>query len=156
MRKILIVVAAVLMGLVATPVMAEDNNSNNNGIDEGIFNPICDKLDKGSNEYIEAGCDRVGKGTENTERVINIINVAIGLTGLVAVVVVVFGGQRYLTSAGDAGRVKQAKDMIMYGLIGVVVAALAWAIINFLIGTGIFDTPKQSGFVEWRIAGWVK
>lgn len=62
-----------------------------------------------------------------------IINVIIGVVGFVAVVVVILGGVQYTTSAGDAGKVKKAKDTIMYGVIGLVVAILAFAIVNFVL-----------------------
>lgn len=124
MKKFLIILAIVLTGVVGAPAtMAVD------------FNPICSEGGLTENQRIEAGCTEAGEA-KPMERVTNLINVAIGLTGVIAVVVVVFGGQRYLTSAGDPSRAKQAKDMIMYGVIGIVVAVLAWAIINFVI-TGV-------------------
>jgi hypothetical protein len=61
-----------------------------------------------------------------------ISNILIYLTGAIAVIVLVFGGLRYVTSTGDAARVKSAKDTIMYGVIGVVVAIMAYAIVNFV------------------------
>lgn len=120
MKKIAVLMM-VLMGIIYSPVVMADN----------VFNPICEDGSLTENQRIEAGCD--AKSQEGVGRIMNIINVAIGLAGLVAVVVVVFGGQRYLTSAGDPGRVKQAKDMVMYGVIGLVVAVLAWAIVNFVL-----------------------
>lgn len=68
-----------------------------------------------------------------------IINVAIGLIGFVAVVIIIYGGFQYTTSAGDAGKVKKAKDTIMYGVIGLVIALLAFAIVNFVLA-GIFGS----------------
>ncbi len=62
-----------------------------------------------------------------------IANVLIFLTGALSVIAIIFGGFRYVTSTGDAGRVKQAKDTILYGVIGLVVALLAYAIVNFVL-----------------------
>lgn len=73
-----------------------------------------------------------------TSTVIAVINGVIGVLGLVAVVVVIIGGVNYMTSAGDAGKVKKAKDTILYGLIGLVVCILAFAIVNFVI-TNMFS-----------------
>ncbi len=64
----------------------------------------------------------------------NIINIIIGIVGFIAVVMIIIGGISYSTSAGDAGKVKKAKDTIMYGIIGLVVAILAFAIVNFVLG----------------------
>lgn len=63
----------------------------------------------------------------------SIINAVIGVLGIVAVVVIIMGGVTYMTSSGDAGKVKKAKDTILYGVIGLVVVALAFAIVNFVI-----------------------
>ena len=65
--------------------------------------------------------------------IINIINGVIGVLGLVCVIVVIIGGVNYMTSSGDAGKVKKAKDTILYGLIGLAVCILAFAIVNFVI-----------------------
>lgn len=70
-------------------------------------------------------------GLETT--VINIINVIIGVLGLVAVIVIIIGGINYMTSSGEAAKVKKAKDTILYGVIGLVICVLAFAIVNFVI-----------------------
>ncbi|MBQ9484863.1 hypothetical protein IJU85_02050 [Candidatus Saccharibacteria bacterium] len=78
-------------------------------------------VDKDSNEALDVS-------------VSNILNAIIGVLGLVAVVVIIIGGVSYMTSAGDAGKVKKAKDTILYGVIGLIIVALAFAIVNFVIG----------------------
>ncbi|MBR2803183.1 hypothetical protein IKE19_01205 [Candidatus Saccharibacteria bacterium] len=62
-----------------------------------------------------------------------IINAIIAVLGIVAVVVIILGGVSYMTSSGDAAKVKKAKDTILYGVIGLVVCVLAFAIVNFVI-----------------------
>ena len=66
-----------------------------------------------------------------------IINVIIGVIGFIAVIVIILGGVQYTTSAGDSNKVKKAKDTIMYGIIGLVVALLAYSIVNFVL-TSLF------------------
>jgi len=76
----------------------------------------------------------VGDGDANlVESVTNIINIIIGVLGIVCVIVIIIGGVNYMTSTGDAGKVKKAKDTILYGVIGLVVCALAAVIVNFVI-----------------------
>lgn len=67
--------------------------------------------------------------------ILNIIQVTIGVLALVAVIVIVFAGVQYTTSAGDAGKVKKAKDSILYGIVGLVIAILAFAIVNFVLSS---------------------
>ena len=64
----------------------------------------------------------------------NVLNVVYAVAGALAVVFIVLGGINYTLSAGDAGKVKQAKDTVLYALIGLVVVLLAFAITRFVIG----------------------
>ena len=65
--------------------------------------------------------------------VIAILNAVIGVLSFVCVVVIIIGGVTYMTSSGDTSKVKKAKDTILYGVIGLVVCVLAFAIVNFVI-----------------------
>lgn len=80
---------------------------------------------------------QAGKGSgQSTDlmSVLNvIINVALGVIGFVAVVMIIMGGVQYTTSAGDAAKVTKAKNTIMYGVVGLVIALLAFAIVNFIL-----------------------
>ncbi|MBQ3326036.1 hypothetical protein IJG79_02750 [Candidatus Saccharibacteria bacterium] len=64
-----------------------------------------------------------------------IINVVLGLIGFVAVVVIILGGVTYITSSGDTAKVTKAKNTILYGVIGLVIALLAFAIVNFVLSS---------------------
>lgn len=62
-----------------------------------------------------------------------VINAVLGLVGIVAVVVMIVGGISFITSQGDPGKVTKARNTILYGVIGIVVALLAFAIVNFVL-----------------------
>lgn len=70
-----------------------------------------------------------------TQAIGNIISGVIGLLGLACVVIIIVGGIQYMTSSGDSGKVKKAKDTILYGVIGMVICILAFAITQFIITT---------------------
>lgn len=81
-----------------------------------------------------AEINTVGDGDSDLmSNITGILNGIIAALGIVAVIVIIIGGIGYMTSAGDAGKVKKAKDTILYGLIGLIVVALAFAIVNFVI-----------------------
>lgn len=63
-----------------------------------------------------------------------VITVIVGALGFVAVAMVVIGGVTYATSQGDATKTKKAMNTILYGIVGVIVAMLAYAIVNFILG----------------------
>ena len=85
----------------------------------------------------------VGNGTvdsicasknDNIKTIIkNIVNILLYLVGALAVIMLIVGGIRYTTSAGNSANVTAAKNTIMYALIGLVISILAYVIVNFVI-----------------------
>lgn len=63
----------------------------------------------------------------------NITNILIFVLGAVAVIMLIIGGIRYVTSAGDQNALTSAKNTVLYALIGVAVAIMAYAIVNFVL-----------------------
>ena len=87
-------------------------------------------------DCIEAGVNTTG-GTSSKTSVASIIktvvNVLLFVLGAVAVIMIVIGGIKYTTSGGDANGIKSAKDTILYSVVGLIVAMMAYAIVNFVI-----------------------
>lgn len=67
------------------------------------------------------------------EIVTTIVNVLLFVIGAISVLMIIIGGLMYATSTGDSGRITKAKNTIMYAVVGLVVAFLAYAIVNFVI-----------------------
>jgi len=76
----------------------------------------------------------VCKGNDLNNIIQMIVNGVIFIIGIVAVVMIILGGISYATSQGDPSKVKKGKDTILYGIIGLVIALLAYAIVNFVLG----------------------
>ena len=75
-----------------------------------------------------------GLGTKDIrETVASIINVALGLLGIVAVVIILAGGFTWMTAAGNEEKVDKAKKMIFAGIIGLAIILSAYAIARFVI-----------------------
>ena len=64
----------------------------------------------------------------------NIINALLLLIGIVAVVMLIIGGFRYVVSSGNEKNTKAAQETILYAVIGIVVALLSFVIVNFVLG----------------------
>jgi len=62
-----------------------------------------------------------------------VINVFSIVVGVVAVIMIIIGGFRYITSGGDSSNVSGAKNTIIYAIIGLVVVALAQFIVQFVV-----------------------
>ncbi len=90
-----------------------------------------------------SGCDEANSNTTVDNVAANILYATIGILGVIAVIVIIYGGVQYIISAGDVGKVKKAKDTILYAVIGLIVCALAFAIVNFTIGA-VQDTPSNN------------
>jgi hypothetical protein len=72
--------------------------------------------------------------TDNATSMMGIvINTLLYVIGIIAVIMIVVGGIRYSLSGGNASQVKEAKDTILYAVIGLIVAIMAYAIVNFVL-----------------------
>lgn len=116
MKKMRNIVASILMLLtiVSVPVPVQ-------AIETGC------SLDSNS-EPCKANTDLIGGILKN------VINVMLYLAGTIAVIMVVIGGIRYITSDGDSNKANQAKNTIIYAVVGIVVSLMSFAIVNFVIG----------------------
>ena len=63
----------------------------------------------------------------------NLVNVLLFIIGAVAVIMIIIGGLRYVLSGGNAANVTAAKNTILYAIVGIVVAILAYAIVDFVV-----------------------
>jgi|ERR687885_609111 hypothetical protein len=86
-------------------------------------------------EDIRGGVNSIGGGggaslENNLETIVNIL---LFILGAIAVIMIVIGGIRYATSNGEASQIKSAKDTILYSVIGLIVAIMAYAIVNFVV-----------------------
>lgn len=88
-------------------------------------------------ECVQQGANKAntGGGSASTldQGVRTVVNILLFLIGAVAVIMLVIGGIKYTTSNGDMEKVKSAKNTILYAIIGVVVAILAYAAVDFVI-----------------------
>jgi heme/copper-type cytochrome/quinol oxidase subunit 2 len=75
--------------------------------------------------------------TDATERVNNLIHTIVNLlsaiVGIVAVIMIIFGGLRYITSGGNDSSVTGAKNTILYAIIGLIIVALAQVLVRFTL-----------------------
>ena len=62
-----------------------------------------------------------------------ITNVLLFIIGAISVIMLIIGGIRYVVSGGDQAAVTSAKNTILYAVVGIVVAILAYALVNFVI-----------------------
>ena len=89
------------------------------------------------NGVVGAGGGSKESGTTTVVNLIStVVNILLFLVGSFAVIMIVIAGFRLVTANGDTNTVSQAKNTIIYAVIGIVVAIMAWGIVRFI--TGIF------------------
>lgn len=66
-----------------------------------------------------------------------LINVFASVMGFLAVGMIVYGGFMLLTAQGDPAKIKRGKDVVTYSIIGLILVMLAYAIVNFVMNSGI-------------------
>ena len=105
-------------------------------------NNICNLSNVSDEVKAAAGCPNQSTGTLDNALTV-ILNGIILIMGIVAVVFIIIGGVNYMTSSGDANKTKKAKDTILYAVIGLIICALAFAIVNFVIGDILKQNPSD-------------
>jgi len=71
---------------------------------------------------------------------VRVANILIAFVAIISVIMVIWGGFKYATSGGDETKIKDARNYILYGVIGLAVALLAFAVVAFandLVGNAV-------------------
>ncbi|HSH17939.1 MAG TPA: pilin [Candidatus Saccharimonadales bacterium] len=116
------ILSGLLFGAFAPATVAAYNPFQNAGCDRAGQSAVCQT--RGSTEDPVAGPNGV---------LIRATNIVAYAAGTAAVIFLVFGGIKYMTSTGTPAEVQKAKDTVMYALIGIVAIVLARSIIGFVI-----------------------
>ncbi|MDD2766963.1 MAG: hypothetical protein PHH40_04390 [Candidatus Moranbacteria bacterium] len=127
MKQVLFAVVATVV--IATPLMAGAVVSSGVATPEG-FNPT-------------ATGNAAWSLSDNTvfDLVTNVMNWLLGLIGVLGVIAFVISGIMYLTAAGDEGQIEKAKSIMMYAIIGLVIALIGLIVVNAIGGiTGTTTT----------------
>lgn len=98
-------------------------------------------------ECMEQGLQSTGGtgGDTDLASVIKLItNVLMFIIGAVAVIMVIIGGFQYVTSQGDSSKTTTAKNTILYAVIGLIVALLAYAIVQFVVDRFATSSTAQT------------
>jgi len=101
------------------------------------FDPDCGGIDACLDGGASATDPSGAGGDAATERLNTIIKTVINVfsivVGVVAVIMIIVGGLKYITSGGDSGNITSAKNTILYAIVGLIVVALAQIIVRFVL-----------------------
>lgn len=95
------------------------------------------------------GVDAVGdsglnlSGGDVRQTAARLINVALGFLGIIAVIIVLIGGFKYMLSGGDEKKTEDARKLIVSGIIGLAIILSAWAITSFVMSRLVEATAGE-------------
>ncbi|MCU0680460.1 MAG: pilin [Planctomycetes bacterium] len=75
----------------------------------------------------------LGDGTTPQKLIGRIINGVLGLVGSIALLMFVYGGFLWMTSSGNAEKVKEGKNIIIWAVLGMAIIFFAYALVKFVI-----------------------
>ena len=103
---------------------------------DSILSGICTGVNNATNANNSNNCGTAGNGNTDLHKIATkIINIFSIVVGIIAVVMVIYGGFKYITSGGDSGNVSGAKSTLVYAVVGLIIVALAQFLVHFVINT---------------------
>jgi hypothetical protein len=129
-KRIVLTISAIFAlaapALVPVAAYAQTNTNISNGLKCGTDF----ELDTSGNQACTSDASSSTSFTALIKRIINIFSVIIGV---VAVIMIIIGGFKYITSGGESSNVSGAKNTIIYAIVGLIVVALAQFIVHFVL-----------------------
>ena len=108
---------------------------------DNIINSVCTGTNNATGNQVSnsgTNCGTAGTGGANDSiktlaaRIVSIFSI---IVGVIAVIMIIYGGFRYITSGGDSGKVGNAKNSLIYAIIGLIIVALAQFIVHYVLNT---------------------
>ncbi len=95
---------------------------------------ISGNLCQGTNLSISGGTGSCSADTGSFQPILTkIVNIFSAIVGVVAVIMIIVGGLKYITSGGDSSKVSGARNSIVFALVGLIIVALAQVIVHFVL-----------------------
>jgi len=115
-----------LGAFVTSPAMAQDKISDPKTVKEGI---------KTLKDKVATEDSGLSREEEVTPILLQILNWLLGLVGMIALIVLIIGGVYYITALGQEDKIKTAKRIILFAIIGLIVVGMSWSILSFVLST---------------------
>ncbi len=124
-RSKLTVVTVVLLALVASVGILVSPQ----GAGAASKDAVCG----GFQEALGDGCGGTGEGQEIKSTIEDAINILSSVVGVVAVIMIIVGGIKYITASGDPGSIKSARNTVIYAIVGLLIVAVSQTIVKYVV-----------------------
>ncbi|MBQ3305979.1 hypothetical protein IJH02_00880 [Candidatus Saccharibacteria bacterium] len=136
--KVILFSILAMLSLSMTAVFATEVKAEN-----ALTSDICSSEDYDETQKAAAGCSE-NRTAGNVA--VAVIDIVIGLVAVLSVAMLIYGGAKYVISVSRPDKIEQSKKIIMYSVIGLAVALLAYAIVNFVLSDGLSGSgPAATG-----------
>ena len=143
-KVVFVVIFTLMFGLMMSPALAKIGETCTDSASccldaellDGTCNEVCVNLTCREDTFGAGDVDRGGLSLGNEDfrtTIVRIINVALSLLGIIAVVIILAGGFKWMTAGGNEEKTTEARKLIFAGIIGLAIILAAWAIANFVI-----------------------
>lgn len=137
MKKYILLLTASFIAVIAafTPLTVRAQTPAPGGSGGGSGLNVFDGACKGTTGVSGSASDICGANKQDdfSNLMTNIINTILLVLGMIAVLMIIIGGIRYTTSNGESAQITAAKNTILYSVVGLVIAILSFAIVNFVL-----------------------
>lgn len=114
-----LMLSSVANAAATTSNLCQGANGNLSGVGVGTGTNSC------------TGGSKAGTSVDNTIKLV--LNLFSAIVGIIAVIMIIIGGIRYVTSGGSSEKTTSAKDTILFAVVGLIVVALAQIIVKFVL-----------------------
>ena len=125
------------VGITAVASAATGTGTGGNGckgISDSLAEGVNSSIPGGGTEGGGVNCNATGVDDSAVKTLgAKIVNTFSIIVGIASVIMIIYGGFRYITSGGESGRVGAAKNALLYAIVGLVIVALAQLIIHFVL-----------------------
>ncbi len=136
--------SALMLGLVLAPNFA---SAQNNIVGNDVFGT---KEIEGDPAIAGSGIALGNNSLQTT--VVRLINVSLSLLGIIAVVIVLAGGFKWMTAGGSEDKIAEARKLIFAGVVGMAIILSAWAIAKFVLQNLASATNVAGQNADWNPA----
>lgn len=104
---------------------------------DNINDSLCSGVNQATNGTSSTtGCTTAGNPNDSLKSIASkIVNLLSVIVGIVSVIMIIYGGFKYITSGGDSGNVSGAKNTLVYAIVGLIIVALAQFIVHYVLST---------------------
>ncbi len=133
MKQRIVLVVSLLFAFCLSPALAAAQTPYIAAAGEASKQAACETIGA-INADTSCGDDGSESGSNLTDLIANILQILSLVAGVIAVIMIIIGGLKFITASGDANGIKSARNTLIYAVVGLVIVLMAQIIVHFVLG----------------------